>query len=108
MGMNSGSPSLTTVEPLLQTDNDGASCGSTSHNHERQFVESTVGFNLACADDSLEITVVNSGSTIAGELLITKNGTELTWNVNGYLYDRRHQRAGPLQCIEADPTALFK
>ena len=108
---NNGSPSLTSVgTAAATTDNDGASCGSTSLiTTSVSSWSPAVGFNLACADDSLEITVVNSGSTIAGELLITKNGTELTWNVNGYPYiDPGDTQTWSATVVEAETNAVFQ
>ena len=85
---NNGAPSLTNVGSAAATnDNDGASCGSTSLITTITSVDTwdpSVGFQLDCDSDALDITVTNTGSTLDGDLNITKNDSELTWNENGY------------------------
>ena len=85
---NNVAPSLTSVgSAAATTDNDGASCGSTSLITTITSVNTwdpSVGFQLDCDSDELDITVTNTGSTLDGELNITKNDSELTWNENGY------------------------
>ena len=110
---NGGSPTLTSVGSAISTnDNDGASCGSTSLITTITSVDTwdpTVGFELDCDSDALAITVTNSGSTVDGELSITKNDSELTWSENGYpVIDAGATQTWSAAVTEAEAGAVYE